>query len=252
MTTTRNYRRGAAIVLAALALASCSTAPQEPESSAMPFEVTPEVVTPGAYPFGSSSSDSSAYPAPAPAVTEPDNGYPAPAEANQGDPYGREMTALDSLTVAQEISRNQFSPEAQLYAIVPSRIMIMNLGSPPVVSGWFYKFKVPGSSRELMVQVVDGKISGTTEVELLEPATPAELPLDLDQIKIDSDQVFASFVEKAPSLGLTVTEPKRYDLELVFLEGQNEPVWSVVDPTTLEWLYTISATTGQEAPNPRS
>lgn len=215
----------------------------------MPFEVTPMVVTPtaGAYPLGGSGD--SGYPGPQAAA--PNNGYPAPeATATSGDPNGRANTALEGLAVAQEAASKELSPDAKLYAIVPSRIMIINLGSPPVVAGWFYKFKVPGSPRELVVQVVDNAISGTTAIEPIEPPAPAELPIDLDKVKLDSDEVYAKFVEKAPELGLTVSDPKSYDLELVSLEGQSGPIWSVVDPGTLAWLYSVNAATGDEVPNP--
>ncbi|WP_129629191.1 hypothetical protein [Candidatus Oscillochloris fontis] len=120
------------------------------------------------------------------------------------------------------------------------------------MSGWFFKFKVEGTSREFYVQVIDGQVSGTTEAEPVVPTIPQELPIDMALVQVTSDQVFARFLEKAPALGLTVSDPTSYDLELVHLEGKSNPIWSVVDPTTLVWLYSLDANTGEEVPNPRS
>jgi hypothetical protein len=160
------------------------------------------------------------------------------------------MTVIDSLPGAQSAAKERFDPNAKLYAVLPSHAMILNLNSPPVLPGWFYKFKAEGSPREFIVQIVNGQISGTNEIEPIEPSKPLELPIDLAAVKITSDQVFASFQQKAPSLGLKVDDPKMYDLELVNLEGAGGPIWSVFDPTTYKWIYSVNATSGEEVPNP--
>jgi hypothetical protein len=161
------------------------------------------------------------------------------------------LGVLDSLPIAQNVAKERFDPTAKLYAVIPSRPMIINLNSPPVPPGWFYKFKVDGNPREFVIQIVNGQISGTNEIEPIEQTKPAEQPIDPAAIKITSDQVFTSFQQKAPSLGLTVSDPKSYDLELVNLQGSSGPIWSVFDPTTYKWLYAVSATSGEEVPNPR-
>ncbi|NNJ09840.1 hypothetical protein EKD04_005830 [Chloroflexales bacterium ZM16-3] len=233
------------LALSALILAACSTGPSAPPTD-MPFQTTPMVVTPTPV-----QGSDSAYPYPAPPVqNNPNPAYPAPEPT--GDPQGRSLSALSALAFAQSAAQASFDPNARLYVIMPSQVMLTNLGSPPALPGWFYKFKVEGTAREYIIQVVNDQASGSSEAEAMEPTQPLELPINLDQVKLDSDQVYASFAEKAPSLGLTVSDPKSYDLELVNLEGKGGPIWSVVDPGTLTWLYSVNATTGEEVPNPHS
>jgi hypothetical protein len=244
-----SYRYGVALLLSALALSACA-APQGQTPTEMPFQTTPVVATPepalggsGAYPYP--------YPAQSaqPAQSDPNAPYPAPE--GPVDSTGRSVQAMAALATAQSDAQANFNPAAQLYAIVPSQVMILNMGSPPVLPGWYYKFKVDGSPREYIVQVVNDEVIGTREIEPIEQPSPLELQIDPATVKIDSDQVYASFSEKAPSLGLTIDEPKQYDLELVNLEGGSGPVWSVFDPTTQKWLYSVSATSGSEVGNPR-
>ncbi|NTV63467.1 MAG: hypothetical protein HGA65_08015 [Oscillochloris sp.] len=159
---------------------------------------------------------------------------------------------FDSYQVALEDAQANFSPNVKLYALVPSQIMQRNLGQLPVMPGWFFKFKVEGLPREYIVLVINGQSAGVTEAEPVVQVLPLDLPIDMSAVKISSDQVLAGFLKKAPELGLTVTDPFTYDLELVNLEGQSGPVWSVYDPISLKWLYAMSATTGEELPNPRS
>jgi hypothetical protein len=237
------FRFGAALALSSLVLAACA-ASQPAQPTAMPFQTTPVAVTPttqaatGAYP----------YPAP-PAANTTDQAYPGPATSR--DPQGRALSALAALPLAQKDAQANFDPNAKLYAILPSQAMIQNLGSLPVAPGWFYKFKLDGSAREYIVQVVDNQVTGTREIEPIQAPKPLELQIDPASVKIDSDQVFASFKEKAPSLSLSVDDPKKYDLELINLEGGSGPVWSVFDPGKHTWLYSVSATSGSEVSNPR-
>jgi hypothetical protein len=239
---------GAALALSCLILAACS-AGQPAQPTVMPFQTTPMPVTPapaGSYP----APGTSGYPAPEQAVTTgTSEAYPAPETLI--DPQGRSISALSALPIALEDAKTQFDPNATLYAIIPSQVMISNLGFPPVLPGWFYKFKAEGSAREYIVQVVNDVVTGTREIESIQPPTPLELAIDPATVKFDSDKVFASFKEKAPSLGLTVDDPKAYDLELVNLEGKGGPIWSVFDPATQKWLYSLSATSGSEVGNPR-
>lgn len=236
------YRYGVALALSALILSACSS-PQQ--NSEMPFQTTPMVVTPSP-----AQGNTDAYPYPAPSVqAEPAPAYPGPE--GPVDTTGRAVQALAALPIALGDAQANFNPDAKLYAIAPSQVMILNLGSPPVLPGWFYKFKVDGSPREYIVQVVNDQVTGTREIEPIQPPSPLELEIDPAAVTVDSDQVFASFTEKAPSLGITVDDPKTYDLELVNLEGGAGPVWSVFDPATQRWLYAVSATSGAEVENPR-
>jgi hypothetical protein len=238
------------LLLASLTLGACNT--QSPTPSA--FSVTPEPggapaftqptvvvnVEPGAegtatYP-GPASADSTAYPGPQPAQST-------------GSADGRTGTALEGYELALATAQQNYSPDVQLYGIVPSSIMSRNLGGLPTVPGWFYKFKNPGERREFIVQVVDGQVNGTTMAEAIEEPTPKELPIDLSQVKLDSTQVLEQFTTYAAENNIP-TEGVTFDLELANLEGAAGPTWSVVDPDERRWLYSISAANGNTVPNP--
>lgn len=255
-----------------LLLAACGGTAQQDEPTPELIEVTAEEGAGPAEEFfegdepaaedGTDGSDTPPqpgdenYPAPPTAIPAADavpypeaeaGTYPEPgAGANAPSPDGRSLTALEAHDIALDVAQRQFDPEAQLYTIVPSTVMLNNLGGPPVAPGWFYKFKTdPDSLNEYVIQVVDDGTTGALEVSAISPLPELELPLDLDQIELDSDEVFAQFEEYAAAEGIP-TEDVIYDLELVYLDNADEPFWSVVDPETLEWLYTISAVTGEE------
>jgi len=178
-----------------------------------------------------------------------DEAYPGPQATAVSSADGRSQSVLQSYESALQLARAQYDPGAEMYGVVPSEIAIGNLGGPPVAPGWFYKFKRQGSRREFIVQVVDGQVTGSMTAEPIEEPTPAELPIDVSQIKIDSDQVFAMFKERAPELGITPGDTV-YDLELVSLAGKNGPTWSVVDPMTKKWVFSVNAVSGEPAADP--
>jgi hypothetical protein len=246
------FRHLASLALAGALLAACSQTPA-PEQT---FQVTPVPATPGSLPFVV-TPEPGAYPSPGaapggyPAPGGATSAYPAPTVAAPSDATGRAQTALEALPLAQQAAREQFSPEATLYSIIPSQVMLRNLSGPPVLPGWFFKFRTAGSPREFIVQVVNGQLSGAIEIEPIEQPTPLEQAIPLDRVTVDSDDVFTTFQERAPSLNITVEDPKRFDLELVNLEGSSAPVWSVFDPMTETWIFSVDATTGEEVGNPR-
>lgn len=243
--------------LSAALLAGCSTPQAADPTAGAPFQVTPIPATAGpssafnpgegtAYPAPGTAGGTGAYPAP-----QGSGAYPAPA----GDPttqalQGRAQSALTSLQAAQDAAREQFNPEAQLYAIMPSQVMLRNLGSPPVVLGWFYKFKAPGSPREFIIQIVDGEVTGSLETEVVNPPTPFEQAIPLDSVTVDSDQVFTQLEQRASSLGVS-GDLRQFDLELVNLEGSPGPTWNVFEPETGRYLFSLNATNGEDATNPR-
>lgn len=246
----------ASLLLAALLTACGQPAPQE--QTERPFQVTPAPATPGPGSFGSGTpqgdgaypapaAGTDGYPAPAPVT---DSAYPEPAPAEET--FGRAETALESLPTAEAVAKAEFSPEARLIALMPSRVMIRNLGGPPVKLGWFYTFKAEGSPREFIVQVADGVATGSVETEAVEPPQPAMLPIPVESVTVDSDQVYARLEQRAGELGVTVTDPRAFDLELVNLEGSAGPVWSVYDPDSSRWLLSVDGASGEEVPNPRS
>jgi len=118
-----------------------------------------------------------------------------------------------------------------------------------VAPGWFYRFKIPGSRKEYVVQVVDSVVAGATVAEAVVDVKPLELPIDPLVVKLDSIQVMQQFLQYAKQRGMK-TDGIDFDLELISPQGGKGPVWSVVDPTSFEWLYSVSGLDGTEAANP--
>ncbi len=232
----QKFRRGL-YVLSLVIVTACSTA-TAPPSPAARFSTTAVIGTPEV-----PAAQSSSYPAPSGVAQST---YPVPS-AHSVD--GRSESALTSYKLALDVATKEFDPAAKLYAVVPSQIMIGNLGGPPVLPGWFFRFKKDDSPREFIVQVVDADVTGTTLAESIEQPTPRELPIDVAQVKLDSTQAFEQFKQVAAQRGLP-TDPAAYDFELVNLEGKGTPIWSIVDPATRTWLYSIDAIGGNEVPNP--
>jgi hypothetical protein len=236
------------LFLTALLLVACS---ERPPQSEMPFVTTPELVT--GPQFLATPPETGAYPEPA----DDQIGYPVPSDLPQGYPAvanrhsidGRSRSALQSYETALSVALEEFSPEAQLYTISPSGIMLINLGNPPVLPGWFYTFRKPDSRREFIVQVVDDFVTGTTLTEAMVDIGPGVRPIEVHQIKLDSTQVLVQFEEVAKSRQIW-KEGTIYDLELVNLEGTAGPIWSVVEPVTHMWLYSVNAISGEEVRSP--
>jgi hypothetical protein len=177
--------------------------------------------------------------------------YPLPEVTDDASVDGRSLLAMEAYEIAAPVAQANYAPDAQLFVVIPSSIMMRNLGNPPVEPGWFFKFKRDAQAhREFIVQVVDGRITGSLEAEAAVLIQPLELPIDLEQVNISSDDVFERFAAVAQERGIN-TQGVIFDLELVQTEVSDGPVWSVVHPDTLEWLYSISATTGEEVANPR-
>lgn len=221
------------VVLFVLSLAACASETAPPPT----FVTTPVAGSPV---FGQPSAEGG-YPAP---TVSGSSGYPEPSAATTQSSDGRSQTALVSYRLAEDAAK-KLEPQAQLHSIFPSQIMLNNLAGPPVLPGWFYVFKVPGMRRQFIVQVVDDKVTGTTQAEPIEEPKPVEKPINIADIKLDSSQVFEQFKAAMQKQG-TPTDDLQFDLELVNLENQSGPVWSVVDPRTLKWVYSVNASTGEE------
>lgn len=235
----RNITKVTITLLLLFVLAACGAAEETPND--LTFSTTPE--SGGAPEFLDETQEG--YP-----VEEPEEsgseGYPAPASTLEGQSIdGRNQTAVAAYNLAMSVALDEFSPDAYLHTIAPSHIMLSNLGNPPVLPGWFYIFKRPDSRRELIVQVVDNLVTGTTLTESVSDIQPTPLPIDMSQIALDSDDVFARFDEVGGR-----QEGIPYDLELIYLTGSDAPIWSVVDPFSQQWVVSFNAITGEEAPNP--
>ncbi len=226
-----------------LLLMACGAAPEAPDWE---FSATP--VEGGAPQFLESPDGYPVVELAEPAI----QGYPGPASTAVGQTIdGRKQTAVSAYELALPVALDEFSPDAYLHTIAPSQIMLSNLGNPPVLPGWFYIFKKPESRREFIVQVVDNVVTGTTLTESVSDIQPVPLPIDMNQVVIDSDEIFALFNEIGEELNVAQGSiPVPYDLELIYLTGSDAPVWSVVDPYSQEWILSFSAVTGEEVSNP--
>ncbi len=235
------------VIVFFLLLAGCT---DSPESQNLEYVVTPE---PEGQPDFLVDVPSDGYPGagegyPSPAGSSVgDSGYPSPV--NQYSVDGRAQTVLQSYDLVYPVALDEFHPDAYLAAIVPSQIMLANLGGPPVLPGWFFKFRRPESRREFIIHVVDDTITGTTLTEAAMDVGPLELPIDLSQVQFDSNDVLEQFRVIGSERGIW-SEAISYDLELVYLQGSGGPVWSIVEPNTREWLLSINAGTGEETENP--
>ncbi|MCA9917143.1 MAG: hypothetical protein KC445_04285 [Anaerolineales bacterium] len=223
-----------------LLLGACAAAPEETPD--LEFSTTPES---GGAPEFLAEATPEGYPVSSPVET-PDDGYPGPAESGIAlSADGRSQTAVTAYQTALAVAQEEFSPDAYLHTIAPSNIMLSNLGNPPVLPGWFFIFKRPESRRELIVQVVDDLVTGTTLTESVSDIQPAPMPVDMSLVNLDSDEIFARFEASGSQ-----QEGIPYDLELIYLTGSEAPIWSVVDPFTQQWVASYNASTGEEAPNP--
>ncbi len=246
------FRWGASLGLITLICTGCTNANNAPNQT---YVVTPEVATSPMPGFSSPSSTGYPNPGsyPVPTIDQVLPGYPEPSTPNiPVSTDGRSQTALQSYAFALKTAQEYFSPQANLRAILPSRAMLNNLGNPPVPLGWFYMFRAPDQGADFFVQIVDGEVSGTEKLIPLEFEQPLQMPIDVSQVRIDSDKALEIFRQNAPAKGITVLDGVAYDLELVLLEDQNQPVWSVVAPESGLWIYSINAVTGEELANPRS
>jgi hypothetical protein len=242
-------------VAGALLLAACSNGGNQRNQPSQTFQTTPEVATPD---FGQTVAPTAGYPAPgypapgttAAPATAAASAYPAPS-ARSGD--GRSQTAFQSYKVALDWAKQNFGADVQLYEVIPSRVMIANLGNPPIALGWFYKFRAPShGADDLFVQVVDGEFGGSRILTPLGDLPKAEKPIDIGALSVDSDKVSELFKQRAPALGITLDPKLTYDLQLIYLEGSSAPVWSVVNPDGNTWLFSVDASTGTETKDPNA
>jgi hypothetical protein len=262
------YFRLLFIVGAMLVVVACGqTAPEEEPA----FETTPVPGTPEFLATPEVPSD--AYPEPQDADTAEDAypGYPNPAaNVEENAPYpdadtsqsssdpgetaddsaGRTMTALEAYEIARAHTEERFDETPILIAVAPSNIMLQNIGGPPVVEGWFYRFKrAEDQPREFIVQVVNDQVSGSLQAEGIGDLPYEELPIDMNDVRFDSPEVFDMFEAVAEEREIS-TQGVIFDLELINLANTDGPVWNVVDPETFERIYSVSAVSGEEVENP--
>ena len=177
-----------------------------------------------------------------------EDGYPSPA-VQTGSLDGRSQSAFTSYEQAVAIAREEFHPEAYLASIMPSQLMLRNLGNPPVLPGWFFNFRKPDSRREFLIQFVDGVPTGSTLTEAMLPPGKTPQPIDVTALAFDSPTMLEQFELFARDNGLW-RESYVWDYELINFVGGANAVWSVYDPATGSVVYSMDANTGQQVANP--
>ncbi len=235
------------IIIGTILLAGCSSVISQDEQR-LDFVVTPEPDgQPDFLTINISSDEQIGYPAQSGISALDNTGYPAPV--SEYSKNGRSQTAIQSYNLVHPVALEQFHADAYLATISPSHIMLTNLGNPPVLPGWFFKFRKPNSKREFIIHVVDNVITGTTLTESAMDIGYTEQPIDMSQIVLDSPDIFEQFQQVGSERDIW-SEALAYDLELVYLDGMSNPVWSIIDPITQEWLFSVDAVTGEEVDNP--
>jgi len=164
-------------------------------------------------------------------------------------PDSRKDTALEAYPFALARAQ-QWNPEVVLHGVMPTIQMARNLGLPAVIDGWFFMFKVPGSPVEFYVQIAEGSVLGYTEAQ---PIMGDQLPyqydtIDVNQVKLDSRDV----LEKFSRTKREVPAGAALDYRLVRLEGQEQPVWTLlaISDTEITSLLHLDAVTGEEVGDP--
>lgn len=166
---------------------------------------------------------------------------------------GRGETALAAYPIA-EAEAKRWNSEALLYQIPINRIMEINLGIPAGIPGWFFMFKTPDSPVEFYVKVVEGRVFGMTEAQpiLVQELPYKLLPIDVDKLALDSDDVLRLFIESGGAK-YAVTHPEwQIDYRLVYLEGLPNPVWSLFDVSNINNppLFNVDGVTGKFVEDP--
>jgi hypothetical protein len=142
---------------------------------------------------------------------------------------GRMLTALESLAVAQKRAQ-EWNPNAQWTAIMPTTVVASNFGFPLGAEGWFFKFDLPDSPVEYFIHVNDGVMSGASEAQPLIEPPYSLLPLKSEQLIVDSKEVLITFLESETGKEYLNNHPHpEWDYRLVHLEGTEHPVWSLFD-----------------------
>ena len=169
-------------------------------------------------------------------------------------PDGRDMSAVDAFYVAQEKAL-AWNPRAVLFEIPASRVMQRNLGLPTTgPAGWFFMFQEPGSPVEFYIQVVEGKVYGSTEAQPIIIGDPpfTYLPLALSKLPISNVDAFRIFLKNNGQEYVADHAPVDFDYRLVHLKGVPNPVWSIYDTLSAgeSALLHIDAVTGDLANDP--
>ena len=134
-------------------------------------------------------------------------------------PYDqRSETAFKALDVAGA-EAELWNRDAILVSVPMTRLMEANLGLTGHIPGWFFMFMVPGSPLEYYVKVNSGKVSGAIEAQpiLIEDLPYTYLPIDLDSVKLDSDDAIHAWLARGGNEYITDHPDSPLDFRLVHL-----------------------------------
>jgi len=166
---------------------------------------------------------------------------------------GRHSTAKESYPPART-EAIAWHHDAILFAIMPSYAMAQNLaadfGDEP---GWVFKFGRPEGRMEFFVHVARGEIRSLLQAHpvYFEPP-PKSLPIDMEDIDLDSPQVLEAFADAGGLEYLAQHPDARLDYELLHLAGTPNPVWTLWDHNTGLALLHLDAVTGQRTEDPHA
>ena len=116
---------------------------------------------------------------------------------------------------------------------------------------WFFRFGVPGTQSDYIVEVMDGKVRGTNQTVL-----PAYVEVSLSDLEplsdtwtlLDSGAVLKKYLaaaEKQPTQWL----PEYFDFRLVHPKGKPNPVWTLYNAADLtKPIFVMDAVTGEPLP----
>lgn len=234
------------LFLSACAVSSPETIPSKgmPQAGTLPTTSSSEMLANEAYPAGSEEE----YPSP---------GVGIATEGSSEDYFVfPTVTAFQELPVAEQEAK-KWKPNASLVQIPRLRQMETNIGLPKGPNGWFYTFvdTNSGSSVELYIEVIDGKMAGKTEVQqLFKGGNPPYklLPIDSSKKLLDSNEAFQIFLDNMGNDYVKGRGQVEIDLQLVYLEGTQNPIWSIFDTADLSSppLISIDAVTGELVNDP--
>ena len=164
----------------------------------------------------------------------------------------RNVAAAQSFSVALTAA-TAWRPSARWYGVVPYTSMERAFALPldDATPTWFFRFGVPRTQSEYIVEVMDGKVRGTNQTVL-----PAYVEVSLSELEplsdtwtlLDSDAVLKKYLaaaEKQPTQWL----PEYFDFRLVHPKGKPNPVWTLYNAADLtKPIFVMDAVTGEPLP----
>jgi hypothetical protein len=164
----------------------------------------------------------------------------------------RSVTAAESFSVALQAAQ-AWRQDADWYGIVPYTSMERAFAIPldDNSPSWFFRFGVPESKAEYIVEVLRGEVIGVNEISLptyIEPSLGELDPLSTPWDVIDSTDVLKAYL-KQPGSMLARSSRMWVDYRLTKPKAKDHPVWTLYNAQNLaEPIFVINAATGEAIP----